>query len=56
MGKKAVSAPQKLIRMGVILPFKGGSADNDKMIEFYRGVLMAVEEIKNRYVGGCFRL
>ena len=46
MGKKAVSAPQKLIRMGVILPFKGGSADNDKMIEFYRGVLMAVEEIK----------
>ncbi len=46
MGKEAAPAPQKMIRMGVILPFKGGTAENDKMIEFYRGVLMAVEEMK----------
>lgn len=46
MGKKAVSAPQKKISLGVILPFKGGTAENEKMIEFYRGVLMAVENMK----------
>lgn len=41
-----VAAPQKHIRMGVILPFKGGTPENDKMIEFYRGVLMAVDKMK----------
>lgn len=40
------AAPKQLIRMGVLLPFKGGSAENGKMIEFYRGVLMAVNQIK----------
>ena len=46
MGQKTTPAPQKLVRMGVILPFKGGTAENNKMVEFYRGVLMAVERIK----------
>ena len=46
MGKKTVSAPQKKISLGVILPFKGGTPENEKMIEFYRGVLMAVENMK----------
>ncbi len=48
MAPPQASIPQKLIRMGVILPFKGGSPENDKMIEFYRGVLMAVEEFKKK--------
>ncbi len=46
MERKKTSAPQRLVRVGVILPFKGGAAENGKMVEFYRGVLMAVEETK----------
>lgn len=46
MRGKAAAAPQRMIRVGVILPFKGGAAENGKMVEFYRGVLMAVEETK----------
>ena len=46
MGGKETPAPKRLVRMGVLLPFKGGTAENKKMIEFYRGVLMAVERIK----------
>ena len=45
MEKKVVAAPQKKISMGVILPFKDGT-QSEKMVEFYRGVLMAVEEAK----------
>ena len=44
--ERKVSSPKRLIRMGVLLPFKGGSAESGKMIEFYRGVLMAVQQIK----------
>lgn len=46
IGERIAPVLQKHIRMGVILPFKGGTTENDKMVEFYRGVLMAVEEIK----------
>lgn len=46
MAKKTVAAPQRQIRMGVILPFKGNAQEGAKMIEFYRGVLMAVDSIK----------
>lgn len=44
--KKAAS-PQRTVSMGVILPFKGGSQENKKMIEFYRGVLMAANDMKD---------
>lgn len=43
--RKAI-APQKLIRMGVLLPLKSDHPESNKMIEFYRGVLMAVDSIK----------
>lgn len=46
MPKKATAAPQRHISMGVILPFKGNASEVAKMVEFYRGVLMAVDSIK----------
>lgn len=46
MPKKAIAAPQKHISMGVILPFKSHAAETAKMVEFYRGVLIAVDSIK----------
>ncbi len=46
MNKTANADPQKKIRMGVILPLKGTTPENEKMIEFYRGVLLAVDDIK----------
>lgn len=46
IGRKDVPSPKRLVRMGVLLPFKGGTAENKKMVEFYRGVLMAVEHAK----------
>lgn len=42
----AVSAPQSLVRMGVILPFKKQHKESSRMIEFYRGALLAVENMK----------
>ena len=41
-----VSAPQSLVRMGVILPFKKQYKESSRMIEFYRGALLAVENMK----------
>lgn len=46
MPRKAEVAPQKQIRMGVILPFKTNAPESAKMVEFYQGVLMAVDSIK----------
>ncbi|MCD8317780.1 MAG: LysM peptidoglycan-binding domain-containing protein [Paraprevotella sp.] len=46
LDRNVTTAPKKLIRMGVILPFKGGTSENNKMVEFYRGVLLAVGEMK----------
>ncbi len=46
MPKKAIAAPQKHISMGVILPFKSHAAETAKMVEFYRGVLIAVDSVK----------
>lgn len=43
---KKANAPKTLVRMGVILPLKDQHSENDKMIEFYRGVLMAVNDMK----------
>ena len=34
--------------MGVLLPFKGSKAESAKMLEFYRGILMAADSIKMR--------
>ena len=45
---QAKAAPRQHVRMGVILPFKGGSLDNKKMVEFYRGTLMAVDSLKRQ--------
>ena len=33
------------VKMGVLLPFSGSEARTSKMVEFYRGVLMAVDSI-----------
>ena len=46
LARKSTPAPKRYIRMGVILPLKGNTPEHKKMIEFYRGVLMAVEDIK----------
>lgn len=43
---KKEKAPQNMVRMGVILPLKSQHSESDKMIEFYRGVLMAVDSMK----------
>lgn len=47
----AVKAESKRhIDMGVLLPLKVGDARSHHMLEFYRGVLMAVDSIKHRGV------
>lgn len=43
--QKAIS-PKTYIRMGVVLPLKGGKQENAKMLEFYRGLLLAVDSVK----------
>lgn len=43
---RLISAPQKEINMGVILPLNRLHKESEKMIEFYRGVLLAVQEAK----------
>lgn len=40
------STPQSLVRMGVILPLKKQHKESSRMIEFYRGALLAVEQMK----------
>ena len=36
------------IRMGVILPLKGKTSQSERMLDFYRGMLMAVDSLKQR--------
>lgn len=50
MARKVPATPQKQISMGVILPFKGNEQESAKIVEFYRGVLMAVDSIKKNGV------
>lgn len=38
---------QSVVRFGVMLPFKGGTQENEKMVEFYRGALLAVSAMKD---------
>lgn len=38
----------RLIKIGVVLPLKNPSSANAKMIDFYRGLLMAVDTLKRR--------
>lgn len=39
--------PMALLKVGVILPFKSDSKmEQDRMIEYYRGILMAVDSLK----------
>lgn len=40
----------KLIKIGVVLPLKNATSPNTKMIDFYRGLLMAVDTLKHRGV------
>lgn len=44
------SAPEKMqqIKMGVLLPLKEEHKESEKMIEFYQGLLLAVEDLKNQ--------
>lgn len=37
-----------VLRLGVVLPFKADGAEADRCTEFFRGFLMAVEEVKNQ--------
>lgn len=49
--KKAVEAQantKKLIKVGVLLPFKDGNDRASKMVEFYQGLLMAADSIKQQ--------
>ncbi|MBR1682184.1 MAG: hypothetical protein IJ700_02315 [Bacteroidaceae bacterium] len=40
------AAGKKSVRMGVLLPLKERTARGTKMVEFYRGLLMAVDSLK----------
>lgn len=44
---KATAAPMARIRMGVILPLKEKNNRGAKMVEFYQGLLLAVDSVKN---------
>lgn len=35
------------VRVAVILPFSGSNVENIRSVEFYRGMLMGIEELKN---------
>lgn len=37
-----------VLRLGIVLPFKSGGAEAGRCTEFFRGFLMAVEEVKNQ--------
>lgn len=43
------SGPEKMkqIKIGVLLPLKEEHSESEKMIEFYQGLLLAVEDLKN---------
>ncbi len=40
------TSSQRIVRMGVLLPFKEKTARGAKMVEFYQGMLMAVDSLK----------
>lgn len=44
------SGPEKMqqITMGVLLPLKENHDESEKMVEFYQGLLLAVEDLKNQ--------
>lgn len=44
------SGPEKMqqIKMGVLLPLKQNHSESRKMVEFYQGLLLAVEDLKNQ--------
>lgn len=52
--KQYPPAPQykglSVIRVAVILPFEGKSLENTRSVEFYRGMLMGLEDLKNNGV------
>lgn len=43
---KVVAQPKKLINLAVLLPFNSNKTESAKMLEFYRGILMATDSIK----------
>lgn len=44
------AGPEKMrqITMGVLLPLKQNNSEGEKMVEFYQGLLLAVEDLKNQ--------
>lgn len=50
--KKVVKAPQYAgltsIRVAVILPLVGNNVENERSVEFYRGLLMGINEMKQK--------
>lgn len=46
--KKSGPEKMKQIKMGVLLPLTQNNSDSKKMIEFYQGLLLAVEDMKNQ--------
>lgn len=40
------ASPQKTVRLGVILPFQQRHKESGRMIEFYRGILMAADSLR----------
>ena len=48
--KSADIQKMNLIKIGVILPFKRGNNESQKMLEFYQGLLLAVNKIKQEGV------
>lgn len=46
--KKAAPATGKKVRMGVVLPLHDVDGDGKRMIEYYRGLLLACEDMKKQ--------
>lgn len=42
------STQRKMVKIGVLLPFKDGNDRASKMVEFYQGLLMAADSIKGQ--------
>ena len=42
--------PAGALRVGVVLPLHNVDGDGRRMLEYYRGLLMACEDLKRRYV------
>ncbi len=48
--QKAAGAQQKAVRVGVMLPLHDENGDGKRMVEYYRGVLMACDSLRHNGV------